>query len=209
MQPIFIVLWLSPLALIAAGYFTSRIRRFQWTRFCLVCLVLFLAFLFDLQSLSFSSEAADLALSFAVLLALSDLIWRVARKKNRIVRAAAVVTGVTLFAAAYHAWFLSGPRFAEARISAECLARQKGKKEYVIRKRIFHGVWKADSTKLVLYRRRLGSLLEQRCSYYTIPEGYENASFSFAWSRTESAGVVRIIGDADTLWTLTGYHTPR
>lgn len=195
---------------IAAGFLTSTIKRYRYTRLGIYATVLFLAFLFDLQATSFYDDKLDIVFSLMTLLVLADFFWRGVRLKFMIIRYGSLAAGCALFIWAYSGWMLQGPGGIHCRWEKEEVASNAGANgKYHIKEEV---VSEKDTTlarEFVLYRNRLLPFLEQQCHEYRIPEGYEKADFSFDWKNADQTVEVQIIGDNDTLWTLTGWVAPQ
>ena len=202
--PVQMLLWLTPLLMLAAGFLTSMVTRFRLTRYGLYCGILFIAFLFDLQSKSFCNDKYDLLFMQFVVWVFSDFFWRVARRKNRIIRIAGVGIGLLIFIWNYHEWILVGPSSLNRLWNARVLTEKNAKKTvYYVKERCSVGFGKETRCNLVLLKRVYPPFLEQRIDQFQIPEGYGKAEISFVWQRIEELQIVQVIGNRDTLWTLT------
>jgi len=202
--------WILPLITIAGAFFTSGVKAFRFQRYTLYLLVLFLAFLFDLTSLSFKNDAVDLIGQQITLLALSDFFWRGVRMKNMFLRCCSPVLGVLFLIVGYHDWIVGGPtrvyRFFDSKVASYSASPVHG---YYVKIRGILKVKAGGSDKIVLFKKGALGILEQKCVEYRIPEGYVNAEFSYHWLRLEEHAAVHIVGDRDTLWTLADPGPPK
>ena len=199
-----ILLWLTPFFMLGAGFLTSMVSRFRLNRYGIYALILFVAFLFDLQSKSFYNDKYDLIFAQLVVWVFADFFWRIIRRKNRYLRIGGFVVGLLLFSWNYHEWILVGPKSLNRLWNAQVLTEKNEKNTiYYVKRRCpirFRG---NSSCNLVLLKKVQPTFIEQRIDLYQMPEGYEKADINFQWQRIEELVTVQIIGDHDTLWTLT------
>jgi hypothetical protein len=195
--------WLLPIIIVIAAFFTSAIRRFRFGRYALFIAVLFLAFIFDLQSLSFRSDRIDFALEMAVLLALADLFWRGVRSKNKVLRIGALLVGLLFFVLSFKDWALAGTASVDTlKLSAHLSTYKAHKRIFFVKEQWEFDMKKAHSPNITLYRTLKISPLEQQIDRFEVPEGYENSQFTYAWRTSPQSVSVQIISEPDTLWTL-------
>lgn len=198
------LLWAAPLLMLAIGFITSKITRFRLARYGIYTLILFIAFLFDLQSKSFLNDKFDLLFSQFFVWVFSDFFWRVFRRKNRILHFAGLGIGLLLFIWNYYEWLLIGPAYLNSVWNTEIRTEKHEKRSlYFVKERRPAGLGETTTRNLILYKKVVPQFLEQKIDQFEIPEGYETAILSFAWQRVEELVTVQVIGDHDTLWTLT------
>ena len=197
------IFWFTPFFMMAAGFLTSMLTRFRLTRYGVYLAILFIAFLFDLQSKSFYNDKLDLVFMQFLVWVFADFFWRVVRRKNRVLRIAGLLMGLLLFLWNYHVWILVGPASLNRLWNARVLTEMHAKKTvYYVKKRCPVRFRNSTASNLVLLKRVHPRFLEQRIDLYRIPEGYEGAELSFVWQRVEELETVQVIGNRDTLWTL-------
>ena len=210
MKSLHFIVWIVPFLLMGAGFFTSKFKKFRFARLCVYVVILFLAFLLDLQSTSFVSDAADVLFSQIILITFSDILWRILRGRVKVIRIATAVTGLLLFGWWYKDWITDGPALLHLRWSTRIIERHVGAKgKYHIKEEITRKRNEEPVREFVLYKGRFAQLLEQECSSYIIPDGYEKADFFFSWREVKQEDEVQIVGDKDTLWTLSGQVVPQ
>ncbi|MBN1759864.1 MAG: hypothetical protein JW863_16170 [Chitinispirillaceae bacterium] len=198
------LLWLTPVLMLAVGFLSSMVTRFRFTRYGIYCLILFIAFLFDLQSKSFFNDRYDLIFTQLLVWVFADFFWRMVRRKNRILRIAGLVIGLVVFVWNYYEWIIVGPASLNRLWNAQVLTEKNAKKTvYFVKKRCPVRFRKESTCNLVLLKRVVPSFLEQRIDLFQVPEGYEAANLTFVWQRIEELETVQVIGNNDTLWTLT------
>lgn len=204
------ILWLSPLFTISIAFITSGIKKYRFQRYWIYCVVLFTAFIFNLQSLSFSNEYYDILFSHVLLLILADFFWRGVKLKNIGLRIGAGIIGSILLVFCYKDWVRAGEEAVSRYYESIIVNRSGGSfSGYYLKKR---GVLKPDSihySHLEFYRLKTLHLLEQKLSDFYIPDGYEQARFSYNWDFQEGRIMVKVIGDNDTLWTLKDPGPPK
>ena len=205
-----LILWLCPLFTVVIAFFTSGIHSFRFRRYAIYLVVLFLAFLFDLQSLSFTSELGDILFAQCTLLMLADFFWRGIRMKNRILRFGALAIALVLFVVGHSDWIRGGPKRVYRFFNSKIVSSSEGKLAgYYVKTRGVLKVQNEEMDKIVLFKRGAFGILEQKLAEYRIPQGYEKAKFSFMWLRSQERIAVQITGDADTLWTLEDPGPPK
>lgn len=198
-----VIVWCIPFILLLTGFFTSRITNYRLTRYGVYCGVLFLAFLFDLQSTSFRFDKVDIFFAQMVLFVVTDFFWRMARSRRLWLRIAALATGLALFTWSYHEWIILGPRSLNRLWDSQKLSECTTKYGLYYVKRRYPEQWRKNAQcNLVLLKTRSLAFLEERLDKYQIPEGYRKSDISFAWDTTSESVSVQIVGDNDTLWTL-------
>ena len=198
------LLWIAPLLMLLIGFFTSMVTRFRLARYGVYTVILFIAFLFDLQSKSFLNDKYDLLFSQFFVWVFSDFFWRVFRRKNRILRFTGLGIGLLLFVWNYYEWMLIGPAYLNRVWNAQVLTEKSEKQSlYYVKMRCPVKLGKKTTCNLILFKKTVPQFLEQKIDQFKIPEGYETAVISFAWQRVEELVTVQVIGDRDTLWTLT------
>ena len=198
------LLWLAPLLMVATGFGTSIITRFRLVRYGIYTLILFIAFLFDLQSKSFFNDKYDLLFSQFFVWVFADFFWRIFRRKNRILHFAGLGIGLLLFIFNYYEWLLIGPAFLNRVWNTRiCTEKSEKQSDYFVKERRPVGLGEKTTRNLILYKKSVPQFLEQKIDQFKIPEGYETAVLSFSWQRVEELVTVQVIGDHDTLWTLT------
>jgi hypothetical protein len=196
-------IWLLPCIVVAAAFFTSGIKRFRFGRLGIYFVVLFSAFLLDLQSLSFRVDRIDFALEMTVLFVIADFFWRGIRKRNTVFRIGVLALGLGFFCLKYIDWFFAGTASVDALKETMHLSTFKAhQKIFFVKEHLEFSLKKARSPNITLYRTFKVSPLEQQIDRFEVPEGYENTPLSFSWTTTPQSVSVQIIGDSDTLWTL-------
>jgi hypothetical protein len=109
MKILHFVIWFAPFLVIGIGFATSMIRSQRFIRLGVYVLVLFSAFLLDLQATSFYYDKLDIMFSQVTLLVLADFFWRGVRLKFKLIRFGALAAGIAFFAWTYSGWILNGP----------------------------------------------------------------------------------------------------
>lgn len=198
-----IIIWSTPICMVLGGFFTSAIKAHRYFRCLTYLVILFWAFLFNLQSTSFKNDVADFAFSQAVLLVCADLFWRMVRRRNRLIRISGVVLGCTCMGLMYGNWIIDGPS-SIMQVKRECRLseRKVSAKIYFVKNEWSPRHKKGEPGALLLLKSSALSPIEQRLDRFVLPQGYEAARLSFSW---DSGGVpisVQVVGDNDTLWTL-------
>lgn len=184
------------------GFVLARLKRYNRLRAAVFAVVLFAAFLFDLLSTSFCNDRFDTGLKLLVALALSELFFRLTRFKRKGLFITALLTGALVFFWINRGWITAGPQHAHELWQDHVLTQHSlSHKKYRIKKRTIF-VFCKRSYDLVLFRQGKAALIERELNHYNLPEGYENADYSFAWKDRTHPLQVQIIGNTDTLWTL-------
>ena len=78
---------------------------------------------------------------------------------------------------------------------------------YYVKRRCQARFRKEPVCNLVFLKKVTPAFLEQRIDLFAIPEGYETARLTFVWQRVEELQTVQVVGNNDTLWTLTEKFT--
>jgi hypothetical protein len=198
------LLWMTPFFMLGIGFLTSMVKRFRLTRYGIYCIILLIAFLFDLQSKSFCNDKFDLVFTQFVVWVFADFFWRIIRRKNRVVRIIGLTAGLLLFFWNYHEWIFVGPVSLNRLWNAQVVAEKSAKKTvYYVKRRCQARFRKEPVCNLVFLKQVTPAFLEQRIDLFTIPEGYETAQLTFIWQQVEELQTVQVVGNSDTLWTLT------
>ncbi len=202
--------WLLPFVIIFASFFTSRIVSYRFTRYLIYFFILFLAFISDLQSISFRYDKIDILFYRAVLFVFADFFWRIVRNRKMYLRIGGIIIGIALFLWNYYEWIIVGPAYLNRLWNSQCVSvcKAKGREYYLkIRRQVY---WKDSlAHNILLFKTLNPPILEQRIDKFHVPKGYERSNFSFVWDTTTSNMIsVQIVGDNDTLWTL-GEPLPR
>ncbi len=198
-----LVLWLTPFFAVFAGLFLSRVKKMRLQRYVLYGIILFIAFLVDLNSLKFSNYRLNIALFLSVTLIFSELFWSINRSRNKVFRKISLIVGILIFGYVFRQWFISGP------VHTCSLWESQVVSEYSIRDDIYKVREQAKKQEAYGRTFKLNKCLkyvpmEKYLSKFTIPEGYDRAQFSFRWYIKKGTVMVDLIGDSDTLWTLQG-----
>lgn len=205
-----LLLWLAPLLIITAAFFTSAIKRYTYERYGIYFVVILLAFLLDLQALSFPIDIFDTLFSFVVLLIVSDFFWRGVRLKQNLLKFSSLIIALILLVITYQTWVLEGPINVKNHIFSKVLVHSRPPvKGFHVKQRALLTTDTTSTSSLELYKKRCFSLLEQRLSTYAIAEGYENATFAFRWRFFENRIAADVIANTDTIWTLTDPGPPK
>jgi len=197
-----LILWLAPFFAVFAGLGLSRIKKMRSQRYLFYAVILFIAFLIDLNSLKFSNFRLDIALSLSVTLILSEFFWSINRSRNKVFFTISLVTGILIFSYLFRQWFISGPvnvcSLWESKVVSE---HSIGNVKYKVREPLK----KNDQGRtFILYKCLKYLPLEKFMEKFTTPQGYDRAQFRFRWHIKNGAIMADIIGDSDTLWTLQG-----
>jgi len=158
-----ILIWTIPLCMVSGGFFTSGIKAYRYARYLLYIAILFLAFLFNLQSTSFKNDAADFIFSQAVLLVCADLFWRIVRRRNRVFRISGVVLGCTCLWLMYGNWIIDGPSsIMQVKREGRLSERKVSAKIYFVKNEWAPRHKKGGATSLLLLKSSRMSPLEQQ-----------------------------------------------
>lgn len=196
------ILWLAPVLASATGVLLSLIKDFRKIRYCVYFVILFIAFLFDLMSLSFTSDIMDTVFLLIVALSLSEIYWKLFRFKNRVFYTLSVVIGLFIFIFAFKPWFSGGPENVKRNWESQIVSEHtRHAVKYTVKE------IKVLNKKRLLRKFRVNKNskylpLEKLIGTYTVPEGYYNAEFRFNWTTKENKFGVDLIGDKDVLWTI-------
>ncbi|NLL12666.1 MAG: hypothetical protein GX267_04610 [Fibrobacter sp.] len=197
-----LMLWLAPFFVVSLGFFLSRVKRLRPQRYVFYAVILFIAFLIDLNSLKFSNYRLDIALFLFVTLVFSELFWSIKRSRNKIFNTISLVTGILIFSYLFRQWFISGPVHVcslwESQVVSE---HSRGDIKYRVREPLKNS---DQARTFKLYKCLKYIPMEKFMGKFTIPQGYDRAQFRFRWYKKNGAVMVDIIGDSDTLWTLQG-----
>lgn len=196
-----LLLYLALPVIPVVGFLLARLRRFNRLRAAVFAVVLFVAFLFDLLSTSFCNDPFDTGLKLLVALSLSELYFRFTRFKRKGLFVTAVLTGALVFFWVNRGWITTGPERAHELWQDRVVTQHAlPHKEYRIKKRTIFAFCKR-SYALVLFRQGRAALVERELNQYNLPQGYEDADYSFTWKDRMHPLQVQIIGNTDTLWT--------
>ncbi len=196
-----LILWMAPFIVVLAGLGLSRIKAMRSQRYVFYAVILFIAFLIDLNSLKFSNFRLDIALSLSVTLIVSEFFWRMVRSRNKVFFTTSLVIGILIFGYQFRQWIISGPVNAsylwESQVASEHSTKDAKYKLIEPFKMKY-----ANGRTFKLYKCLKYLPMEKFMEKYTTPQGYERAEFSFRWYIKNGAVMVDIIGNSDTLWTL-------
>ncbi len=198
-------MWLAPFLVVSTGFCFSRIKKMRSLRYVSYAVILFIAFLTDLNSLKFSNYRLDIALFLSVTLIFSEFFWSIIRFRNKVFIAISLVTGILVFGYIFRLWFINGPdqicSFWKSQVVSEySRSTDPGSTaKYKIREQVKRQ--KGDRT-FKLYKCLKHVPMEKLLGKFRAPEGYGNAQFSFRWYVKNGTVMVDLIGDSDTLWTL-------
>jgi hypothetical protein len=203
-----LIIWICPFFTIISAFFTSKIKQFQNQRYTFYFIVLFIIFLLNLQTISFTNDIIDLIFTQIVLLVVADFFWRSIFMKSTFFRNSMLIIAILLLAVTYRNWTLGGPKRVGGYYTTSIVTHSTGQyKGYYVKQR--QSIMKSNSSSMELYKERMVAILEKKLSSYTIPEGYRNSTFTFKWHIFNHRIAVCIIGDKDTLWTLTDPGPPK
>ncbi len=197
-----ILLWLVPFLLIAAAFFSFRLKTFRGLRYKIYGVILFVAFLSDLTGFSFRADQFDTVIKMLVLFVISEACWNLLRIKNRNAAKVLIFCCIAVFGLVYSSWIFQGPKNAERLWKAETVDRYKNDQaEYVVKeRRLLKGIKKVRVFELY---KNINSLpLESKIRTWEAAEGYYRADFNYRWSYSYSGVRLDLISGKDTLWTL-------
>ena len=200
-----IFLWASPVLLLPAGFYLSRLKLLRTQRNYLYAIIIFGAFFLNLTGISFKNDYLDKALYLSVALILLEIFWLLfydIRQRRKILFRFFSIIALALFITGFWKWFSVGPtNFERFWATGICGVFQNKSASYSIKESdncsIFHPARLIDLTKSVKW-----SPFEKRINSYQTPEGYYNTPFDYQWSKTYQGVRVDIKDKADTLWTL-------
>lgn len=195
------VLWLAPVFIVAGGLFLSNLKKIRTLRYVFYSLVLFTAFLIDLNNVIFSNYKLNMILFLVVSLFFSEFFWKMLRSKKRILVILSVISGLLLFAFEYKDWVFTGPTHFRVLWESPVVSEYKKENEiYKLRESVKSA---CDKSRIFKLYKCTGFLtLEKYKDQFKVPEGYRNAQFHFRWHHKASGVSVDLIGESDTLWTL-------
>ncbi|KMQ50435.1 hypothetical protein CHISP_2682 [Chitinispirillum alkaliphilum] len=193
---------LFPLLVVTLGYFLCKCKLLKTQRVILYLLVLFMSFVLDLTGVSFQNDLFNVFLYFSALTIIAEIIWRIylSNKKNLFKRLAATL--LSSYIILNILWLIFSPA-PKSRISAEQIDTYTfNNKTYTLKKRV--------SRKIIGYPRHVVTLnrvvpstpFEKQIDKYVTAEGYFFSEYSFNWGSDSRNVWVDLIGDKDTLWTL-------
>lgn len=198
-----LMLWLAPFFVVSAGFCLSRVKKMRSQRYAFYAVILFIAFLIDLNSLKFSNYRLDIALVLSLTLIFSDFFWSINRTRNKVFYTISLVTGILIFSYIFRQWFISGPVHTsslwESKVTSE---HSRGNEKYRVREPLKRQ--RVQGRTFKLYKCLKHIPMEKYMGKFIIPQGYDKAQFRFRWWIKNGAVMVDIIGDSDTLWTLHG-----
>jgi hypothetical protein len=175
-------------------------------RYIFYVVILFIAFLTDLNSLKFSNYRLDIALFLSVTLIFSEFFWSIIHFRNKFFFTISLVTGILVFGYILRLWFINGPdqicSFWKSQVVSEySRCTEPGSTDkYKIREQLKRQ--KCQDRTFKLYKCLKHVPMEKLMGKFRAPEGYENAQFSFRWYVKNGTVMVDLIGNSDTLWTL-------
>ena len=80
-----LLIWFAPILVIPASYLVFRIDYLRSLRYWSYVFILFIAFLFNLLSISFRTDLADIFLNMSVFFIFSEFFWYFSRVRSRII----------------------------------------------------------------------------------------------------------------------------
>lgn len=196
-----LVLWLAPIFVVSTGFFLSRVKKMRSQRYFFYAVILFLAFLIDLNSLKFSNYRIDIALFLSVTLVISEFFWGIIGSRNKVFRTISLVSGILVFSYVFRHWFVSGPLHICSLWESKVVSEYSGRNgRYHVREQL--GKQGNQDRTFRLYKCLKNIPMEKFIGKFRTPDGYDRAQFNFRWYIKNGAVMVDIIGGSDTLWTL-------
>ncbi|MDR0306402.1 MAG: hypothetical protein LBI42_06135 [Chitinispirillales bacterium] len=169
--------WILPIAVIVLGFIFNRWVPLRKVRYSLYAVILFTAFIFDLNKIAFASDTVNSLSYLTILIALSEIVWICEAKKNRLLLGGALIVFAPLFIYVYTAAMVILPFPCHSSKNAVVDRFSCGSTAYVLRKRPSLDIFEPGHIYILCRAKGVG-LFEKRVDRYTTPQGYYSACIS-------------------------------
>lgn len=195
--------WFIILALVAVGIAVNRAAPYRRIRYPLYTVLLLMLFIFDLNKVSFRSDAVNAVLYFFVTVIIVEVILICVGKKSLLLLGGAFVLLVPVFLYVYAAWLLIVPLPCHSSSGAVMGTYGAcGGKKYVLTNRLSFDPFK-PARVYSLNRDIRHTPLKRQVDKYSAPNGYLEAVFSPQWRCLDDGRArVELIVDGYTIWVL-------
>ena len=197
-----ILLWLVPLLIIPLSWSFYKYVPFRKPRYVLYVAVLTVAFVLDLNHVSFRNGTIDTVFLMLVCFVVAEFFWNIRLVAKGKQFSVLLIIAICLYGAYYRHWIAAGPPNAPKLWNPVVMSAFKAENaEYrVLEQDLFDRRHPAREIRLL---KKAGFLpLEKQINAYRTPEGFYLTPFSCKWSITP-VGVRADIYDKDRKeWTL-------
>jgi hypothetical protein len=198
----FFYIWLIPFFLPVVGFGLAKIPFLKKTRIVIDIIILFIAFMLDLQNNAFKSELYGILFGFIVVAIILKFSWSALKLKVKLFRYVILISGLVIFIAKYGEWMVTSADTVYSWHFPVSVQTHSGNasiseiREYkMVRQKKQLRIFKlVDGKKNSIIMRKLDS--------FTVPKGYENSPFKYRWFHDQTGINAALIGGEDTLWTL-------
>jgi hypothetical protein len=195
--------WFIILAVVAIGIVADRVAPYKRVRYPLYIVLLLMAFIFDLNKVSFRHAAADAALYFLIMVIIVEIILICVRKKSLLLIGGAFVLLVPVFLYVYAALLLIVPLPCHEKSGGVVGVYEAcGGKKYVLVNRPSFDPFK-PARVYSLNKEIRYTPLKKQVDRYTPPKGYIEARLYPQWQCLgDGRANADLIVDGYTIWTL-------
>jgi len=193
---------LLPVFIGAAGFVINRWAPLRKARYSLYAAIFLVAFIFDLNNISFASDTLNSLFYLVVFVAISEIVWLCAAKKNKLLLGCALCVFAPLFIYLYAAALVILPFPCHEGKRAVVERYNCGSHSYILKKQPSLDVFQPGHV-YILSRSTGSAQLQKRIDKYLTPKGYYDAYIA---PRHECAAdgikIDLYVDDSYVLWSL-------
>jgi len=193
--------WLPLLLFAVVGFPLDRWLPARKIRYILYAALLLIAFIFDLNKVSFRVSWLNILFYSLILTVISELLWICLRKKSRLLMGGALVIFVPFFVYAYFAVLMFLPFPCHENRNEITGEFQCDAGEYTLHKRLSFDIFKPAQVYILTRDLRRTPFLRQ-VDKFPAPRGYIEAVFTPKWQCINGGVKVDLYIDGYTLWSL-------
>jgi hypothetical protein len=191
--------WLLPFFVIVLGFLLHNITWKRKIKFALYSVVIFSAFLCDLNKISFVNDAHDKIAGFAFMVIVFDCIFSFFKNKANKVRIVANSVVMLIYLVLHLNWIFSGPNKNQTYWNSGIVSIHDYTTDSMVLKEK-----KTKIRKFILSKRLRVRPFEKYVHSFAAPDGYYLAQFTYKWKQTAKGTMVDLYDDSTLIWTL-GY----